>query len=229
MGASEEQEKPIATIAYATPSVRLFHPLAIVSLILGLLFFLPIIAAVGAIVVGWIARKRIENNPRWKGKGMALTGIILGVISIVGFFVSIPLMLEAKRQERRVMCMSHLHQIAVGTLMYANDNKGALPADPALLNKYLRYPPVWICPECGQPVAGGGSAQQPSSYIYLGTKVGTSMRQIRNPSTVVLAYEPLSNHEGKGFCVLYMDGHVEWISKDRAPAVMQQIQKSIGN
>src|SRR3954469_21785489 len=114
-GGPEEQQKPIGTIAYATPSVRLFHPLAIVSLILGLLFFLPIIAAVGAIVVGWIARKRLEGSPDYRGRGMALAGMILGTISIVGFFVSIPLLLEARRQQHRAQCMSHLRQIFLGT------------------------------------------------------------------------------------------------------------------
>ncbi|HEV8292659.1 MAG TPA: DUF4190 domain-containing protein [Tepidisphaeraceae bacterium] len=226
----QPQREPVQPIPYAIPSRQLYHPLAIASLICGLLFFLPLLAAVLAIVFGWMARGRIANNPQYRGRGMALAGMILGTLSIVGFFGSIPLMLESQRQRNRIRCMSNLRQISLATIMYSNDNKArALPPDPSPLNKYLGNSAVWICPECQQPVAGGGGGGVASSYIYLGSKLGPSMRKLRYPSQTILAYEPLSNHDGRGFCAVFLDGHCEWVPKERAAAVMQQIQLSIVN
>jgi len=223
----QPQRQPVQPIAYAIPSRRLFHPLAIASLICGLLFFLPLIAAVLAIVFGLMARSRIANNPQYRGRGMALAGMILGLISVAGFFGSIPLMVRAQQQGQQVKCMSHLRVIYFGTLMYTNDHSGAMPPNPAALNGYIRDPRIWICPECGQPVAGGGGGGVASSYIYRGAKLGPKMRSVAAPARTILAYEPLSNHKGRGFCALFMDGHVEWIKADKAAAVMQQLQQSI--
>jgi hypothetical protein len=76
--------QPGAPYGYAQPSVS---PLAITSLVLGIigipcctLFLLSI----GAVVTGAIARKQItESQGRLKGSGMALAGLVLGIIGIV--------------------------------------------------------------------------------------------------------------------------------------------------
>ena len=125
-----QQQRPVEPIAYAMPSQRLFHPLAIASLICGLLFFLPLIAAVLAIVFGWMARARIANNPQYRGRGMALAGMILGLFSIFGLVGSIPALIEAQQARNRFRCASNLRQICLASIMYSNDDKArALPAD----------------------------------------------------------------------------------------------------
>ncbi|MFU8771600.1 MAG: DUF4190 domain-containing protein [Anaerolineales bacterium] len=62
------------------------HALAIVSLILSLLGFtpiLPLIGSIGGIITGLIARKEIRANPeKHTGDGLALSGIILGWVGI---------------------------------------------------------------------------------------------------------------------------------------------------
>jgi hypothetical protein len=56
------------------------HPLAIGSFILGLLGFLPLLGA----ILGVIALDKIKANPeKYKGKGLAIAGIILSVICFV--------------------------------------------------------------------------------------------------------------------------------------------------
>lgn len=54
---------------------------AIASLVLGILFFVPIIPAVLAIITGIVARRQIRRSEgMYVGKGIATTGIILGVV-----------------------------------------------------------------------------------------------------------------------------------------------------
>ena len=71
--------------AYAPPSLP-NSTAAIVSLVFGVLTWLPILPAVGAIVAvvaGHIARRQIrESNGQLGGSGMALAGLILGYSQI---------------------------------------------------------------------------------------------------------------------------------------------------
>ncbi len=62
-------------------------PLAIVSLVLGIVGLLCctfFVLGIAAAVTGFIARKQInESQGRQKGSGMALAGLILGVVSVL--------------------------------------------------------------------------------------------------------------------------------------------------
>ena len=62
-------------------------PLAIVSLVLGIVGFLCcglFVFSIGALVTGFLARKQIgESQGRLKGAGMATAGLILGAVAIV--------------------------------------------------------------------------------------------------------------------------------------------------
>ena len=62
-------------------------PLAIVSLVLGIVGFLCcglFLFSVGALITGFLARKQIaESQGRLKGAGMATAGLILGAVAIV--------------------------------------------------------------------------------------------------------------------------------------------------
>jgi regulator of protease activity HflC (stomatin/prohibitin superfamily) len=54
---------------------------AVASLVLGLLFFFPLIPAGLAVILGIVARRHIHRSEgRYRGKGLAAGGIILGVI-----------------------------------------------------------------------------------------------------------------------------------------------------
>ena len=59
-------------------------PLAIVSLVLGIVGFLCctfFVLSIGAVVTGFLARKQIEESQgRLKGSGMATAGLILGAV-----------------------------------------------------------------------------------------------------------------------------------------------------
>src|SRR5438477_4741653 len=59
------------------------------SVTLGLLFFIPVVPAVAAIVLGVRARKRLAEAEHGYGRRAALVGIICGVISLVIFMAGV--------------------------------------------------------------------------------------------------------------------------------------------
>lgn len=80
---------PRSNDAYGAPggtaAAGRFNPLAIVSLILGIVgFFIGLFGIVGAValVLGLVARSQIARTGQ-RGRGMALAGIILGAIALV--------------------------------------------------------------------------------------------------------------------------------------------------
>ncbi|CAM2921720.1 type II secretion system protein [Rariglobus hedericola] len=58
---------------------------------------------------------------------------LLTVIAIIGILASIliPVVGKVKESAAKSTCASNLHQLAVGTLTYANDNRGSIPLRPA--------------------------------------------------------------------------------------------------
>jgi prepilin-type N-terminal cleavage/methylation domain-containing protein len=54
---------------------------------------------------------------------------LLVVIGIIALLISIllPALSKARRQANVVVCQTRLHQLGLGIIMYANDNKGVLP------------------------------------------------------------------------------------------------------
>lgn len=78
------------------------NPLAIASLVCGILawLILPLLGALAEIITGHIALKKISQNPgRFKGRGMATSGLILGygqfallVVTIVLLILLVPVM-----------------------------------------------------------------------------------------------------------------------------------------
>ena len=74
---------------------------------------------------------------------------------------------------------------------------------------------MFICPEyrrdSTKPVVQAQFG--PCSYIY--TYPAEKLNKIRSAPLVVLAYEPLEDHQ-KGISVLYADGHCAFIPRDQA-------------
>lgn len=72
---------------YVQPQMaRQDNQLAVFSLVAGIVswFFLPVVAAIVAVVLGHMARKQIaESNGMQGGDGMALGGLILGYSHLV--------------------------------------------------------------------------------------------------------------------------------------------------
>jgi hypothetical protein len=82
--------QPNQFLAYETPPPSLTNGMAIASMVLGIVSFpmmifycMGIIPAVLAIVFGFIARAKVKRGETVVGGGMAMAGIILGVVHAV--------------------------------------------------------------------------------------------------------------------------------------------------
>ena len=128
----------------------------------------------------------------------------------------------------RVKCGSNLRLIGQALMLYANKNQGRYPDKLGDLMDQDIYTAVFICPESNDEAAAPGPTTQASSanvhagghlsYIYLGKGLtGTQ------PGTMVIAYEPLTNHANTGMNVLFGDGHVEFFHVPAATTLIAEL------
>ena len=114
---------------------RKTNPLAITSFVLGLVsLVLCLLALTGipAVIFGHIARRQMRRSPVPQGgAGLAMTGLILGYLSLA-FTLVLPAMLlpalaKAKQRAQSVQCSNHMKQIGLAFHMWATDNQDMFP------------------------------------------------------------------------------------------------------
>ncbi len=208
-------------------------PMAITALVFGILgFCVPLIAPVLAIVFGAIAMSR-TRDPRVGGRGLAIAGLTLGCVGFFFSFLSVSILLpslnRARETANRVKCASHMRQIGQALLLYSNDARGPYPESlPVVLATQDVASDIFCCPSSNETPATGGTPQAQAnnltvgphlSYVYVGKGVNNSA----GADTVVL-YEPLTNHDRDGMNVLFGDGHVEFIVKQRAEKMIAELK-----
>ncbi len=104
--------------------------LAVVSLILGCLILFPILGflfGLAAIILGIIALGKIsKDKENFKGRGLAISGIILGAIGVVLIpiiallsAIAIPNLLRARVNQNEVQAQAVLRMISAGAETYA--------------------------------------------------------------------------------------------------------------
>jgi prepilin-type processing-associated H-X9-DG protein len=209
---------------------------AVWSLVCGLLSFcVPVIGNLLAIVFGIIGIAK-TSTPQVRGRGMAITGLILGIIAfpiVILFYFMLgamtPGLSNVREAANRAKCHANMSQLGQAMLMYANANKGEFPDK---LEDLLTTDPtidrnVFICPD-DDKTAPSGSVQiaaqgiasgKNCSYIYVGSGVTAS-----DPPDTVLLYEPLSLHHQyqAGMNVLFADGHVAALNVSDGQAIVDQ-------
>jgi prepilin-type processing-associated H-X9-DG protein len=133
-------------------------------------------------------------------------------------------LIENDREAHKLDCAANLRAIYNELLHYADGHGGNLPEN--LVELQTDHPSMFICPASVDAAAGGAPVDvrraklnpaEHISYLFVGSRLVLG----KVSPTTVLAYEPLSNHEHercgpKGINVLYGDGRVEWLTKDRA-------------
>jgi hypothetical protein len=132
--------------------------LAVTSLVLGILAFIPcfsIITGIPAIITGHVARGRAKREPALHGgEGLALAGLIMGYVSIALAVVMIPLMAalmlpalaKAKSRAQTIQCVNNMKQIGLAARIWSGEHKDKFPPDFLTMSNELHSPKILICP-----------------------------------------------------------------------------------
>jgi prepilin-type processing-associated H-X9-DG protein len=200
------------------------------------LLCIPFAPGIASIACGAMGMRR-ARDPAVTGKGLAIAGLVLGVLNVLGwgayfaliFAVMAPSLGRARETANRVKCASNLRQIGIAILLYANENHGHYPdsVDQLLLTQDITSP-VFVCPSSKDAAATGATTQAVAtnlhtgghlSYVYLGKGMTNDAA-----ATTVVAYEPLSNHSNAGCNVLFGDGSVRFIAQPQAGQLIKQLE-----
>lgn len=144
---------------------------------------------------------------------------LLVVIAIIAILAAIlfPIFARAKDAARRAACMSNMHQIGIGMLMYADDYKGWFPRFPAwawnwqICWHFLLYPSyvkgsteIYHCPSdsTSAEFTHWPGHDKPKDYLPTGhglrqsytTAVNAGLLKESDPPNTVVLLEPPSNH-----------------------------------
>jgi prepilin-type processing-associated H-X9-DG protein/predicted Zn finger-like uncharacterized protein len=199
--------------------------LAIASLVLGLFICLPI-ASLLAIIFGIVALSK-TRDPRIGGKGLAIAGLVLGIIGLVlvPTVILLPALNAARITANRVRSAQNLHQIGQACAQYGNAYDQNYPPDLGILCTTENLTPQTFVSPNSQTAAPdnltGAAAvnwvDNFSDYIYTGSGL-----KLRSDPSIVVAYEKEQINHGNGINVLFMDGHVEFMTLDAAHRIFAQ-------
>jgi len=169
---------------------------------------------------------------------IAIIGILAGIL--------LPVLSRARESARKTQCMSNIKQIGMGLIMYANENNELFPSDSAytggspamrglnlLYDTYISDNRVFNCPSDTTVTDATNSGV--STSIIGGTEAFTSTQcsygydrahnQADDADVALAADRPpatpsatasSANHNGRGQNVVYVDGHVEFVSSPLA-------------
>ena len=187
-------------------------PLAVTSLVLGLI---PCLGIAG-LICGIVALVRIRRRPtEMRGDGLAIAGIAVSTVTGVLMLpclagMLLPALAKAKGKAQQIQCSNNLRQIGLAVRIYNTDSEGKFPANFQAVTQELGTPKILVCPADHQhSVAETWAAFSDAnvSYRYLG-------RGLTNEdATVVIAM--CTNHMGGAANVLFGDGSVQFLTAQR--------------
>jgi prepilin-type processing-associated H-X9-DG protein len=203
-----------------------FNGWAVASLVLGIIgLVIPIVLSLLAILLGFAALNR-TRDPRVRGKGIALAGLVLGFAGLMlgTFYISIavPVWQRLRQGARREDCAVRLRGVGVAMRKYAAANAGTFPDQlRSIPFADLPAPGAFACPVAkdSPPIATLPDGR-PVTFIYVGQSLTTSA-----PAETVLMYEPLSHHGEDGMNVLFVDGRVQFIGEIEASKATARLRK----
>jgi prepilin-type processing-associated H-X9-DG protein len=214
--------------------------LAIVSFIMGLLcltcLFWPLLA-LPAIICGIIALVKISgSNGMLKGKGYAITGIVISAVMtvfvpVLGILIAImfPAISTARDMALRTVCLNNERQLVLALINYAEDSSGKLPEEDwmkAIQEKGLiQGEHVFPCVD---------AMKQDASYVL--NQHIKNINDVKNPARTVLIFEGDSDADGlggsedivfphtqgtsEGCNIGFADGHTEFVTAENKETLL---------
>ena len=131
-------------------------------------------------------------------------------------------MATIRRRPRRPSCGSNLKQLGLGIMMWRSDHTNAFPRDWAEISRYIAHQPkLLVCPSSGHQPGDIATASQWSDFSLVTNPAPLF------PSEAVLACCSPENHQGEGACVLFLDGHVEWLNSQEWGKILSKQQPAM--
>ncbi len=200
---------------------------AVAALILGILvFFTCGITALPAIICGIVALVKISgSNGLLKGKGMAITGLVLPAALIIlaplPLAILMPALSRTKSIAQRVVCGTNLQGLSMAMMVYGNDYDGKAPtADEwcdLLIQEADVSPVSFRCPaapegECNyalnKNIRNIDGPKPARTVVLFESRPGWN--QVGGPELLTTEY-----HDGEGCNVAFGDGHTEFVKADK--------------
>ena len=216
--------------AAAAPVAARASRAAVAALVLGILvYFTCGITALPAIICGIVALVNISgSNGLLKGKGMAITGLVLpGVfvilLPVLGIVAAIfmPSLSRTRGIAQRVVCGTNLKGLSMAMMVYGADYDGKAPtADEwcdLLIQEADVSPVSFRCPaapegECNyalnKNIRNIDGPKPARTVVLFESRPGWN--QAGGPELLTTEY-----HNGEGCNVAFGDGHTEYVKSDR--------------
>ncbi|OHB58165.1 MAG: hypothetical protein A2Y12_07835 [Planctomycetes bacterium GWF2_42_9] len=218
------------------PPVVKTSKLAIWSFVLALLGIVTFnITALPAIICGIIGLVKINSsNGRLKGKGFAISGLILPFVIFVflclGMAILMPALGKVRQLSERIVCSTNLNSLGKATLVYVNDYNSYPPADKwceELISKADVSPKQFLC-------IGDAEHEGLSSYAFNGNLIGVNPADV--PPDTVLFFETnaaanpvggaeiltTENHQDEGCNIVFADGSAKFVKKEELETLKWQ-------
>ena len=224
---------------------------AVAALVLGILGVCTACVGVGAIaglialVLGIVALVQIGKPEKpERGKGLAITGIVLGGLSLVivplAIAVLLPALSAARQAAQQASATSQSRMVSLSLFSYAIDNEGEFSDNEAGwidLGTMMQH--AQLDPQVTQSPVDSDPGLPADFFTRSPDEQATWVRQNsdlvsipgvgpRGQSDEVLVFGRPDRFGGHGVPVIFYDGHVEWRSEDELPQLDQQLQQQTG-
>lgn len=172
-------------------------PMAIWSLVLGILGFCTCITAVPGLILGIIGMKQCNEKPNeFTGKGLALAGIILSVVAmIISLLLSavlFPVFNRARHAAGQADCQANVRQLGTSIKMYLTDWDDTYPPAASWCDAtkdYAKNPNAYVC---------GAAKDKACGYAFSAALGGQPEGVVRSAFSTPLVFESDRGWNGSG-------------------------------
>lgn len=217
-----------APLDYATPGFkRRFNKFSFIALCLALAGLVVPASGAAAIAVAALSRKQLDLNPNQRGRSVARSALILGVIGLLSSTTLLWIHLARVANQNALRCQRQMSIIGDCLAFYLAEQGGRFPPNLAALAYHTTIPgtAVFVCPSSNSASVRedltddiAARAARHIDYVY----VGEGLNSRSAPSEPVLI-ERLSNHS-PAVNVLYANGTTRQIKVSQALTLLEPLR-----